>query len=533
MTDAAGGRHRFFIAMIRCEQVTFRYGGEGTRPVLNDFCLTIPTGEELAIIGGNGSGKTTLGLLLCGILTPTSGRITIEPSPGNRNDNGSGLGFLFQDPDNGLVASTVDREVAFSLENRNLPSESIRRQVAATLDRFQMTRLQERLVWTLSGGEKQRLSLAALFAAGSDILFLDEPESYLDYDGARLLERTLAEFKAANPDLTVIRVTQYPTVAEQYRRMVILGDGAVIGDGSPETIFSNPAVMVKSRLRPPLKYFKPRQSPLTTTEINKSGQGAMVLEIAELAFTYDSSLSRLLFDRLSLTIHRGEVLALVGASGSGKSTLAQLICGLYPPLSGILRFAVSTARAVMTFQQPERQFFLETAFDEVAYGIRNRGLTADQLSAAVQSSMEMAGLEFDSFSGRDPHSLSGGEARRLAFAVIVALEADLIIFDEPTCALDEFGVRSFKNLADRLRREGKTVVMITHNSEIIGELADRVAVLADGVITATMDPLTFFTSPQFETLLPVPEVVRYQRESSGKATTTKPGDIFMVDEFSA
>jgi energy-coupling factor transport system ATP-binding protein len=501
--------------------------------VLKDVSLTIPAGEEMVVIGGNGSGKTTLGLLLCGVLTPTSGRVVIEPDSAQRTDNENGIGFLFQDPDNGLVATTVEREVAFSLENRNLPTEVIRPRVDATLDRFRLTRYRQRLVWTLSGGEKQCLSLAALFAAGLDTLFLDEPESYLDYDGARQLEQTLRDLRATNPEFTLIRVTQYPRVAEQYHRMVILGEGSVIGDGAPEALFSDQTILAKSHLRPPLNYYQPRSTVPSPPKVDENKRWEPLVEVINLAFTYDSNSQTLLIDNLSLTIRRGEVLALVGPSGSGKSTLAQLICGLYQPISGAIHFASPETRAVMTFQQPERQFFLETAFAEVAYGIRRRGLEADRLSSAVQASMEMAGLDFETFRGRDPHSLSGGEARRLAFAVIVALQADLIIFDEPTCALDESGVRSFKRLVDRLRGEGKTVVIITHNSDIIGELADRVAVLAKGAIAAVVAPLTFFTSPESEKLLPTPEVVRYQRERFGRVTTTDPADIFGPGEFSA
>lgn len=518
--------------MIRCQGVTFGYGGPGARPVLDDIRLTIGTGEELAVIGGNGSGKTTLGLLLCGVLTPTAGRIVIEPAAAEDGDGTPGIGFLFQDPDNGLVATTVDREVAFTLENRNLPAETIRRTVAATLERFQMIRFRDRLVWNLSGGEKQRLSLAALFAAESHILFLDEPESYLDYDGARQLERTLKEFKAADPDLTVIRVTQYPRVAERYRRLVILGGGAVVGDGTPETVFSDSAVMTRSGLRPPLRYFRPRTTnPTPVADGTQNVQREPLLDIADLTFTYDSNDTRLLIDRLSLTIYLGEVLVLVGASGSGKSTLAQLICGLYPPTSGTVRFSSTAGRAVMTFQQPERQFFLETAFDETAYGIRSHGLSDDRLTEAVRSSMETAGLDFETFAGRDPHTLSGGEARRLAFAVVIALGADAFIFDEPTCALDAAGVRGFTTMVDRLRREGKTIVIITHDSDLIGELADRVAVLSEGKIAAVMDRLTFFMSPLSETLLPMPEVVRYQRETTGTVVTTDPNDIFDLGRF--
>lgn len=526
-------RHRFFVAMIRCEQVTFRYGGEDARPVFSGLCLSIAAGEELAVIGGNGSGKTTLGLLLCGILTPTAGRIILEPAASADGDGAPGIGFLFQDPDNGLVATTVDREVSFSLENRNLPTETIRQAVEATLDRFRMNRFRDRVVWSLSGGEKQRLSLAALFAAGSHILFLDEPESYLDHEGACQLERTLTEFKAADPALSIIRVTQYPRVAERYRRLVILGRGTVIGDGTPETIFSNAEVMAASGLRPPLKYFQPRTpSPAPTPAVDRIGRRDPILEISDLTFTYDSNNPKLLIDRLSLTAFRGEAMALVGASGSGKSTLAQLICGLYPPASGTIRFSTPDGRAVMTFQQPERQFFLETAFDEVAYGLRPRGLPKNRLTEAVRMSMATAGLDFETFSARDPHTLSGGEARRLAFAIVIALGADLFIFDEPTCALDAAGIRNFTAMVDHLRREGKAIIIITHNSDLIGALADRVAVLSEGKITAVTDPLTFFTSSPSETLLAVPEVIQYQQETGGTATTTDPGDIFVLDEFS-
>jgi energy-coupling factor transport system ATP-binding protein len=147
--------------------------------------------------------------------------------------------------------------------------------------------------------------------------------------------------------------------------------------------------------------------------------------------------------------------------------------------------------------------------------------------------MEIAGLDFDAFKDRDPHTLSGGEARRLGFAIVVALDSDLIIFDEPTCGLDDGGLQAFKRMMINLKEAGKTVIIISHSSEIIADMADRVALLAGGKIVSVLSPLRFFTSDLFQGILSIPEIIDYQRVNYGMVDTTHPEDIFDLDSFYA
>jgi energy-coupling factor transporter ATP-binding protein EcfA2 len=490
----------------------------------------------MAILGAIGCGKTTLGLLMAGLLKPDSGTVQVEVD-GHASGQDSVdpvVGFLFQDPDNGLVATTVEREVAFSLENRNMPSPKMREIVGKTLAFFGMDGIRERLVWNLSGGEKQRLSLAGLFATERKVLFLDEPASFLDHPGAQQMDMILRQIKEAEPKLTVVRITQYARIAETFARILVMAHGEIITDGGPEEIFRDHDMLARIRLRPPLHYL-PAKSDIPRKAVNDTNMGEHdpLAIFDQVGFSYENGQGGVLFEDLSFQIYRGEVLGLVGPSGSGKSTLAQILCGIYQPIAGSIQFPDPACRVSMSFQQPERQFFLDTAYDEIKYGIKEQ-FESDTLRVdAVRNSMEMAGLDYGKFRNRDPHTLSGGEARRLAFAIVVALNADLIIFDEPTCGLDDSGVGAFRKLVRSLKSSGKTIVIISHNSDIIADLADRVALLKDGHITSTLSPKEFFTSEDYKAILPTPEIIDFQLMNYGEVTTVQTDDIFDMHPFYA
>ncbi len=522
--------------MIVFDHVSYAYPAAKATPVVRDVSFTVGDGEEVAIMGANGCGKTTLGLLMAGLLEPDSGTVTVragERTSESEND-APVVGFLFQDPDNGLVATTVEREVAFSLENRNMPNPQMRKIVDDTLTFFEMNGIRERLVWNLSGGEKQRLSLAGLFASGPKILFLDEPASFLDHPGARQLDAIIRRIRETDPRLTVIRITQYARVAETFGRILVMSHGEMIADAGPQEVFGNHDLLSRIKLRPPLKYMTPRREAPSKAGDNQPGRRLRVLgEVDRIGFEYEDGRGKGLFENLSLEIHKGEVLGLVGPSGSGKSTLAQMICGIYQPTSGAIRFNDPSCRVSMSFQQPERQFFLDTAYSEVLYGIKQNIESDKSRDETVYASMQMAGLDYVRFRNRDPHTLSGGEARRLAFAIVVALNTDLIIFDEPTCGLDDGGIGAFRRMVRSLQSKGKTIVIISHNSDIIADLADRVALLKDGRITATAPPREFFSSDEYKAILPTPEIIDFQMGHYGDVSTARTDDLFDLSHFYA
>ncbi len=479
--------------MIRIAHLTYAYRDD-LPPVLNDISLDIADGENVAIIGGNGSGKTTLGYVLAGIIPPQSGTIEITPSAA-MGESSQSVGFLFQDPDNGLVATTVDREVAFTMENECRDSAAMQEIVERTLRQFGIEKYREQLVWSLSGGEKQRLALAALLAVEKGIIFLDEPASFLDKTGRAILDRALEVIRHQLPAAIICRVTQFAKIAGGYDRVIALSDGKIGYDGASKDLFTDTRLM--QQLGVGIPDYRAGYNP------NRAAPGDKILECRQVSFGYSGS-PKILTD-VSCTIHRGEVLAVVGASGSGKSTLAQVMCGLQKPDSGEIIKSNTRERAVMSFQQPERQFYLESCREEI--GVSLAAVNGDRRQEQIMRVMEKVELPHDEFAHRDPHTLSGGEARRLAFAITIAIPAAIYIFDEPTCALDPDGISAFIRMIHTLRTDGRGVVIITHDSDIVASLADRVMLLGENGNEIFASPRDFYSTMQAKVLLEPPTVI--------------------------
>lgn len=522
--------------MINFNQVSFSHSKDNHNPVIRNLSLSIESGEKVAIIGANGSGKTTLGLLLCGILKPHEGEITIAGRDASHPAEISPIGMLFQDPDNGLVTVTVEREAAFSLENRNVAPEIIRSSVNDLLNKFKLSQYRTDSVWELSGGEKQRLALASLLIDNRPVLFLDEPASFLDHKGELILEETLDEILTDHKELTIIRVTQFPDIADRYDRVIFLKNGEIIRDGSPNELFGDLTPFIGSGLRPPLKYLQPRNPQVSQHQQKPKPNSSRLVNVDEVFFSYGDQ-EEFLLKGTSLEINSGETIALVGSSGCGKSTLAQILSGIYKPHTGKINWIKDGMRAVMTFQQPERQFFRESCYDEIAIGLKNRGMIDNKIEPAVRSGMEQAGLDYKRFARRAPYTLSGGEARRLAFAIVLALDFDLMIFDEPTCGLDEDGIILFRRMVRSLTESNKGVMIITHNSNIICDLADKIALLRDGDISDVVTPTDFFKNQRFDNIIHPPEILSVKLESLSDSptqpTTMKSDLLFGLDQFGA
>ncbi len=464
-----GANQRAGFFMCGLEQVTFQFN-KTVSPLLSNITLRLAPGERVAMMGANGSGKSTIALLLAGLLKPTHGVVHIpKASPGSLP-----IGLLFQNPDDQLVAATVERDIAVGLENLAIAPNEMAERVTETLKRFHIEHLRKRLVSELSGGEKVRVALAGVMITKPSLLILDEPDSYLDEQGKQILLEELQSLHATHPDISILHITQYRHTAVQYPRMVTIANGAIARDGVPTFTKKEQRTVAHAALT--------TQSTLT---------------VSNLSFSYTE---QPIFEDLSFSLTTSEVLAVVGASGSGKSTLAMLLCGLLKSSSGTIDVNGNPANQAVTtlFQFPEKQFFLPTCKQELALGPKNYG--KNPTDTEIHAWLQSVGLE-TTYNERNPHSLSGGEKRRLAFALPFGLPARFIILDEPTAGLDEPGVARFYELVASLKQQGKGVIIISHDGEVVKSLADSVLLLSKTDTPKQISAVTFFASNEWRGML--------------------------------
>lgn len=460
------------MTMITLDHISFVYGSSHVA-ALDGVSLRVGPGERVCIMGANGSGKSTLARLIAGLSKPTGGTLSIEPS------EPASIGILFQNPDNQMVASVVENEIAFALENMAVPMTEMEARVTETLRRFGIEHLRRRLTTELSGGEKQRVALASIMITDPRILILDEPDSFLDEAGKRLLDEELRRLHEQLPELIEIRITQYPSVAKNYPRLLVFSAGKLVADTEPVRVFADERFCSSVGLR-----YEPDgiQNRFGLPARSRTGQPSNI-ELKDVRFGYAPGAQ--IISELSLVLTAGETVGFVGPSGSGKTSLGLLLCGLLTPNSGtilyfdhenhLLGFTAKPGWIAGAFQQPERQFFLSSSREEIAFGPKNFGVKLS--NDEVSKYLHLVGLEPNEFMERDPFTLSMGEKRRLAFAVILAVGPSFIVFDEPTCALDPEGVGRFLELSSVLKNHSVGQVIITHDGNVIDALCDRVLYL--------------------------------------------------------
>jgi energy-coupling factor transporter ATP-binding protein EcfA2 len=520
--------------MIEFRDVTYQFS-DGVKG-LDKVNIHIRSGEKVAVIGANGSGKTTFALHINGILRPTNGEIIIGGlNPSDENDKKrlkQKVGLVFQNPDNQLVTMTVEREIAFSLENQNMDRREMTARVAEMLDLFGLSDYRHSLTSDLSGGEKQKLALASVLVTEPSILVLDEPDSYLDQAGVKVLDETIGMLLARKKDMTIIRITQYSQLAEAYERLIVFKDGSIAGDGKPEDIFNDGQFCQMTNIEVPLHY-RIKNSFNFPGSIYSEGlpkgaekSGPKSIRLNKVEFRYDTKSPKNIFDNVNAEIKSGRIYGLVGPTGSGKSTLLQLIAGLLKPIDGEILydgFDLTPGKIVISFQQSERQFFLETVHREIKFGAEN--IDRPDPEKIANDCYKLIGLNKGKFAERDPFTLSGGEKRRLSFGVILSLEPLFIFFDEPTCGLDYAGLHLFKELIHKLKNNGTGVILVSHQGNIILELADEVLNLQSGKLESYQTKRLFFESAGYQDYLSVPELVAWQLEKLGELSCFSESDL--------
>lgn len=541
---------------------------------LKDISLDIHENEYVAIIGPNGSGKTTLARCFNGLIRPTSGTIRIDTldvsDPSNLWEVRRSTGMVFQNPDNQIVSVTVEREIAFGLENLGLPSSAIQDRVEAALEEFQLSAYRHHPPHRLSGGEKQHLAIASVMAMEPRYLILDEPTSLLDPRSRRELI-TLLNHIHSETGTTIIHITQFPDEALRSKRLIVLVDGTVVQDGPPASIFTHADRLVQWGLEAPVAFQLNETlrhsghallqdvltGPVDFTEEEVKEDRPLPeptisppepddrIRTQQLCHVYDSGLpteTRALED-VTLGIQKGECVALIGSTGSGKTTLAEHLIGFLKPTSGSVlidsihiweekkRMDEIRRKIGLVFQFPEIQFFEETVEAEVSFGPRQLDLQQDEIEIRVRNGLQLVGLDPDTFNSRSPCTLSAGEQRLVAIASILSMKPEILILDEPTAGLDPKGVSRIQNLVRTLHESGMTILLISHHIDLVAQVAGRVIVLNEGTIILDGSPQDVFRHGKVlkSIGLDIPELVQIMSMLKEKGWNVRT-DVFTLEE---
>lgn len=501
------------MSFIQCNKLSYSYTSfENNKIVeikaLEDVSITINKGEFVAILGHNGSGKSTFGKILNGLLVPEKGRVFVNGFDCSDDKNilsvRKSLAMIFQNPDNQLVSSIVEDEVAFGCENLGIPSSEIRKRVDFALKKVGMYEYKDAVVSNLSGGQKQRIAIAGIIAMKPEGIIFDEATAMLDPKGRKDILEIAKELNSEG--MTVIFITHYMEEAVDADTIYVFNRGKISMSGSPRDVFSNYDKIMENKLEPPycteLSYKLGLKNSLTVEELadniaelknNKveityrsyDNQRDDIIKTENVSYVYQDSNRAV--DGISVDIKKGDFVCVIGPTGSGKSTFIQLLNGIYKPKDGIVFFNnvdIKTIKNInqnigIIFQYPEDQIFEANVFDEVAFAPKNMGLSKNEVDARVKEALDFVNID-QSYYTKSPMHLSGGEKRKIAIASVLAMKPDVLLLDEPVAGLDPQGRNDIMNKLNDLKLSGTTIVMIVHSMDIVGEFADKVMVMKNG-----------------------------------------------------
>lgn len=534
-------------SIIEISHVTFRYGGtaaEGEEgPVaLRDVSLRIGEGEFVGVIGPSGAGKSTLASVLSGAIphhyrgelfgsTLVDGRDTCDVT---LTDISQVVGSVLQDIDTQMVASVVEDELLFGLENFGVPHDQIEGRIARTLDTVGIANLRDREIATLSGGQKQKVAIAAILAMRPRVLVLDEPTAALDPASSALVFDTLR--KVREEGVTVVVIEQKVALLSEYcDRILVMDGGALVLDGTPREVFAHAdelrrigvdsprvARVYNSLARDGLVrgatpcLMVPEAAKLVSGLVGPAARGSAravddardaafragskhvavprphavdatpVVSLEDVSFAYPGGTASV--DHLDMRVYPGEVVGIVGQNGAGKTTLTKLLNGLLRPASGTVRMAGLDTREVPTsaiaahcatlFQNPDYQLCKDTVLDEVAFGLTLQGVDEKDARKRAAAVIARFGLPSD----EAPFSLSRGQRQMVALASVVVTEPEVVLLDEPTSGLDYRECMTVMDTVSKMAERGCAVIMVCHDMEVVSDFAERIVVMADGRI---------------------------------------------------
>lgn len=521
------------MGIIEVQDLHYSYPNS-KEPALRGIDLTINRGEFVLLSGPSGCGKTTFSRTLNGLIPhfyngKLSGEVKVngmDITKFQTYELAKKVGLIFQNPDNQIFALTVEKDVAFGLENQGISRNEMYKSIDWALKTSGINHLRNRGTHELSGGQKQRLAISSILAMKPEILVLDEPTSFLDPLGAERIFNVLGELNKEY-QITIILIEHRMDLAAHYAdRVVIFNDGLISHQGTPAEVFMNektrqlgvgiPKIVDLYRIlkndgyplvNPPMTpenlavqltkllpeklNIPPKKShdPILENLISEHMQSPLI-KIEDVYFAYPSNVQAL--KGVSLTIHKGEFVAIMGENGAGKTTLVKHLNGLLRPTKGQIKIenqdisnqsVASIARKVgLVFQNPDDQLFSENVQEEISFALQNFGFKKDVITKRVNWGLNL--LDITKYKDSSPFILSGGERKRVALASVLAWDPDIVVLDEPTIGQDHAQKERLMHFLMQLRTQGKTTIIVTHDVEFVAECNPRIVLMAGGNIIA-------------------------------------------------
>ena len=503
--------------LVDARDVWVKYRGADDY-ALKGVSVSVSEGEVVAVVGPTGAGKTTLCKVLSGIIPnfgaydDFKGNVTVDGKStlGKRvGEISRSCAMVFQDYESQLFRTTVELEVAFGPENLCLSRDEILKRVRRSLELVGLVGFEKRYSFALSGGQKQRLAIASMLALQPKVLILDEATSDLDPRGKREVYAVVRRLLDEGAIRSLVMVDHHlDKVAEFADRVVLMDSGRVVMEGGTEDVLSEVDLLRSLGLNPPepAELFhdlglRSKPLPMTVEEAlermpalrnfrkpseEEANTREPAVEVEDLWFVYPGG--DWVLKGVNLTVRSGEMVGLIGQNGSGKTTLAQTIMGILKPRRGRIRLFGKDVtsqdlmeRAVTVgyvFQNPDYQIFTKSVYEEIAYGLRARGMGEEEVRKRVEEVARMVGLS--ELLDEDPFFLPKAHRQRVAVASVLALNPKVVILDEPSTGLSPGETRALMDLARELNRRGTTFIIITHEMWVVAEYCNRVVLMSDG-----------------------------------------------------
>ena len=517
-------------AMIELKDFSFQYKAQ-SEPTLKNLNLTIYKGEKVLIVGPSGSGKSTIGQCLNGIIPniykgTSSGQFLIQGKEAfdlSIYEKSHLVSTVLQDTDGQFIGLSVAEDLAFALENDMVELGTMKERVQSWAERLDLMNLLDHRPQDLSGGQKQRVSLAGVLIDESPILLFDEPLANLDPKSGQDIIDLIDQIHEEQGTTTIIIEHRLEDVL--YRpvdRVILINQGQVLFNGRPDELLRT-TLLAENGIREPLYLTTLRQlgqdidqlehldrlEDIELTGVNRSipeatftktGEAEELLKLEQISFAYQEN--HPILKNISLTIPKGQRLAIVGKNGAGKSTLAKAICGFittdgqYTSRGEDIKQESVKERAERVgyvLQNPNQMISTNMIFDEVALGLRLRGISEEDIKERVYQALKTCGLyEFRKW---PISALSYGQKKRVTIASILVLGPEILVLDEPTAGQDQRNYTEIMEFLDSLQEKGHTIVMITHDMQLMLDYSDRALVVSDGQILADLSPAELFTHP--------------------------------------